>query len=986
MAVDLSHNIRFTRTDVTAVKLHKEYVLAGIGSSLYIYKKDTLKVVSIHDKILEGQKIYGIEIFEDGSTLLIFGGKQYIVLKRSNQESQLFDFSPGSTVCDDWLHSGTWLSSTKVALLTAHNVVQIWDVSKTPLLISQTIGKDNSILYSGLLVPLADDVLVFSGTVFSQIIISRCKKEKPLHHLDGHKGVIFSISCCLKKRIIVTTSDDRSVRIWSVGGIENCTIAQYWDCASITCVHELYGHSARVMRSCITDQYIVSVGEDSCICFWGDGILLKRVNHHQNAPIWSVSADGDHLVTGGGDYGIILHPLSTVTSFSDSEILKISEGTPKKIVFTARRNVVILKECGDLIYYNMIEKNETLCELKHESTYIMLSISLCKQIIAIADMCGNLNVFIENCKGPAYISKIISTKLSIDKILSMDWAGNRQLIICSGSEIYVIAAKSNDVEIISKHCLPYCKERWLTAAMIVDNLLVVGDRCGNIHFYMKEFNPIKTFNKVHGRYGPTSIKMESDEVITTGRDGTIKYFSISNNENRIKLISSQDVGFPWVEKYLNNGLICGFQERTFVITNKRNNTKIIEVPCGGGHRSWDIVSYFDKINDKYEDMIKLIYLKHSELNIITFQLSKIVTRDIIKGTHSKEINCLKSHILKFDGTRILFISGGEDTTLRISTFIEDNYQDEAILKQLSSVKTLKTYIINDNKLLIVSGGGRAQICIKSVNFSKNNNEINIKVEELVDYLVKGTDKERKGDKTWRNCSIDFDPETRIMDLEIIQTDKDTYNIYTGCSDAYIRSFQLQYNEEASFRYLGQVKYHKTCILKTHSIKYFDQIILITCSTRGEISFWDVNEMKTFLVITSNKSGINCIATRIISEDSIIIATGGDDNTIHIKLLNIQDKDFKTAKVTQSWTTDKFHCSQITGILIIDDIFVSTSIDQRITVFKLKEDNKEIEFIKQIMTDISDVQGIDLIKYSKNNITVCVFGKGVEVITIELKDE
>lgn len=100
-------------------------MFTGIGSSLYIYKKDTLKVVSIHDKILEGQKIYGIEISGDGSMLLIFGGKQYIVLKRSNQEFQLFDFSPGSTVCDDWLHSGTWLSSTKVALLTAHNVVQV---------------------------------------------------------------------------------------------------------------------------------------------------------------------------------------------------------------------------------------------------------------------------------------------------------------------------------------------------------------------------------------------------------------------------------------------------------------------------------------------------------------------------------------------------------------------------------------------------------------------------------------------------------------------------------------------------------------------------------------------------------------------------------------------------------------------------------------------------------------------------------------------
>ncbi|XP_045536034.1 WD repeat-containing protein 6 [Papilio machaon] len=979
MVVDLSRNIRFTRTDVTAVKLYEEYVIAGIGSSLFIYKKDTLEVVTIHHKILDGQKIYGIESSKDGSKLLIFGGKQFIIIERSNGEFQLFNFSPGS-ICDDWLHSGTWLSDNEVGLLTAHNVVQIWDISKEPVLISQTIGKDNSILYSGLLLPLTDDVLVLSGTVFSQIIIYRCKKEQPLHYLLGHKGVIFSISCCLKKRIIVTTSDDRSVRIWSViSSIDNCTISEYWDCASISCAQELYGHSARVMRSCISNKYIISVGEDSCICFWDyNGTLVKRFSIHQNAPIWSVSADDDHLVTGGGDCSVILHPLSTVNSFSDSEILKINDGNPKKIVFTARRNLVILKECGNLIYYDIIDKNETEYNLKNESTCILLSISLCKQIIAVVDMRGNLNIFIENCKGPAKITNVISTKLSIDKILSMDWAGNRHLVLCSGSgEIYVIASRNNEVEIISKHSLPNCKERWLTsAAMSTDNLLVVGDRCGNIHFYKKEeFNPLKTFSKVHGRYGPTSIRIKSNEIITTGRDSTLKYFSLVSNNDvyHIKLTSSKDVGFPWVEKCIegHDDLVCGFQERIFVISNIRNNAKLIEVPCGGGHRSWDVVRYIEKINDEYEEIIKLIYLKNSDINLITFQLSKIESKDVIKGTHSKEINCLKSHLPKIDESVVLFISGGEDTTLRISTSSKEvNFQDEVILKHLSSVRTLKTFLINNNKLLVVSGGGRAQICIKVINFSKNNDKIKILVEELIDYLVKGTDKERKGDKTWRNCAIDFDPETRIMDLEIVEIDKNIFNIYTGCSDAFIRIYQFKYDEEVSFKHLGQVKYHKTCILKTHCLNYLNQIILITCSTRGEICFWDVtepnaaNEIKTFLVITSNKSGINCVATRIISEDKVVIATGGDDNAIHIKLLSVQNKDFKTAKVTQSWSSDKFHCSQITGILIIDDIFISTSIDQRITVFKAKEDENDLEFVKQIMTDVSDVQGLDLIKYTE----------------------
>ncbi|XP_013166286.1 PREDICTED: WD repeat-containing protein 6 [Papilio xuthus] len=972
-------------------------LFTGIGSSFHIYKKDTLKVFSVFNKILHGQKINGIEPSKDGLNMFIYGGKHFTIVKRLNGQFESIDICLGSTVCDDWLHSGTWLSDTEVGLLSAHNVVQIWDVSGRPILRSETIGRDNSILYSGLLLPLLDDVLVLSGTVSSQIIISRCKKEQPLHYLLGHKGVIFSISCCLKKKIIVTTSDDRSVRIWSVyNSIENYAKSQYWDDANVTCLHELYGHSARVMRSCISEKYIVSVGEDGCICYWDyNGTLLKRLSNHQNAPIWSVSIDKDHLVTGGGDGSIILHPLTAITSFSETETVKISEGNPKKIFFTARRNAVILKESGNLIYYNIFEKEEIEFDLKHDNTYILISLSLCKQIIAVADICGNLTIFIENCKGTPTMTSIISTKLPIDKILSMDWAGNRHLVICSGSgDIYVIASKDNEVEIISKHLLPDCKERWLTAvALNIDNMLVVGDRCGNIHFYTKEeLNPFKTLNKVHGRYGPTSIRIKSNEVITTGRDSTLKCFSLllNNGVYNIKLTSTKDVGFPWVEKCIgHDDLFCGFHEQLFIITNVRNYAKLIEVSCGGGHRSWDVVRYINYLNFKCDEMIKFMYLKNSDINIMTFKLNKIVSKNIIKGTHTKEINCLKCYIPKIDNSIVLFISGGEDTTLRISTSSKEvNFQDEVILKHLSSVKTFKTFPINTNKLLVVSGGGRAQICIKTINLSKDGDKIIIKVEEFVDFLVKGTDKERKGDKTWRNCTIDFDPETRIMDLEIVEIDKNIFNIYTGCSDAFIRIFQFKYEEE-SFKQLGQVKYHKTCILKTHCIKYFDQTILITCSTIGEICFWDVtdpntsSEMENFLVLTSNKSGINCIATRIISEHKVIIATGGDDNAIHIQLLDIQNKDFKTAKITQSWSSDQFHSSQITGILIIDDFFISTSIDQRITVFKTIDENNDLKFVAQKMTDIADVQGMDFIQRSEYSATVCVYGKGLEVLSVPL---
>ncbi|XP_068617481.1 tRNA (34-2'-O)-methyltransferase regulator WDR6 [Battus philenor] len=968
------------RTDVTAVKLFEQFVIAGIGSSLYVHKKDTGKLVTIHHHILQSQKVYGIVPDKNRSKLLIFGGKQYRIFTRSNLEQNAFDFSPGIVNCNDWLHSGVWLADREIALLTAHNVVQIWDTTKSTI-ISQRISNDNSILYSGLLLPLLDDVLVFNGTVFSEVIISRCKKEQSLHHLVGHKGVIFSISCNPQKGIIVTTSDDRSVRIWSLISTNNdYETANYWDKLAISCIYELYGHSARVLRSCITEEYIISVGEDSGICFWDDkGKLLRKINAHHNAPIWSVDGDESHLITGGGDCSVILHPLTLATNYCNSESLKINEGSPKKLVFTARRNIVILEEKGNLIYCDINEKSEIVYKLKHESTYVMLCISTCKQIIAIADMSGNLDVFVENCKGPANICNIFSAKLPINNILSMNWAGNRHLILCSGNgDIYVIASCGSNVEIVSKFSLPRCKERWLTAAaMGFDNkLLIVGDRCGNIHFYQKDTDPIKTFSKVHGRYGPTTLNIKTNEMISTGRDGTVKYFSIINKNDvfHIKLTSSKDVGFPWVEKYIepHNNLICGFQERTFLINDLKNNSKVIEVNCGGGHRSWDVIRYVDNINDKYEEIIKFIYLKNSDVNIETFQLSKIVSRDIICGTHSKEINYLKSHKINIDDNVMFLISGGEDTTLRVSSVTGDlNFRDEVILKQLSSVRTLKTHRLDSEKLLLISGGGRAQISIRTIKFNVKDDEIKVAVEDLVDFLIKGTDKERKGDKTWRNCSVDFDPETRIMDLEIIKFDDRLFYIYAGCSDSLIRIFQFKYDTVVSFKSVGTLNYHKTCILTTHWLKHSDKSILISCSTRGEVCFWNVTKTnegtntddKPFFTTTANKSGINCFKTKFISETQLLIASGGDDNSIHIKLLKIND-DLSSVSVTHSWEFDKYHSSQITGLIIHDHVIITASIDQRVTVLKINESETSVVYFYQKTTDVADVQGIDIVNYNE----------------------
>ncbi|KAF9824397.1 hypothetical protein SFRURICE_002059 [Spodoptera frugiperda] len=984
------------RTDVTAVKFYKEYVLAGIGNTINIFDKVSTKLLQ-HLIGLNGQKIYGFVPSKCGTKILVFGGKQFTVITLVNSEgcdegNEVFCRVFKPVVCDDWLHSAVWVTDEVVALLTAHNVVQKWNTA-TQTLISQQPSHNNSILYSGLLLGLQDDVLVMAGTVFSEVIIHRASKDKALHHLKGHKGVIFSISYEPHRHTIVTTSDDRAVRIWgpNIPPAHTHNTVAYWEDIELVCIHEVYGHLARVMRSCITHDVIVSVGEDSAICYWDyEGNLLKKALTHQNGCIWSVDSDGTSLVTGGGDSGVILHPLTIATDYCQENIIDVGVTSPKKVLFTARHNLVIMDE-SNVIYYDVVNKNKTEHKLNHESTYKLLALSSCKQLIAVADMAGKLDVFVEKCKDEAFILNVVNTKLNVGKILSMQWAGNRHLVLCSGDgNITVLASNNASVEVYANFVLPNCKERWLTSSAIEpdNNRFIVGDRCGNIHVFVKgQNNPVKTFHKVHGRYGPTSINVRNNRIITTGRDGTIKYFSV--NGDVVKHMSSKDLAFEWVEKFLDKdeNIICGFQERVFVVYNVKENSKMLEVACGGGHRSWDAVRYFEKVNENYEEFIKLIYLKNSDINAVTFQLSKIVSRNVINGSHAKEINCLKSQKV---GDATVYITGGEDTTLRISSVdAEMNFKDEVSFKHLSSVRTLKTFPIDEteNHFLVLSAGGRAQLCIKDIKLSKEDNKINITSEELVDYLIRGTDKERKGNQTWRNCSIDFDPEMRIMDIDVIK-DKDRLIIFAGCSDSYVRVFAFNDNSK-KIEIIKVAKYHKTCILKTKCIKILNRNILITCTTRSEVTFWDVTEivnenLEPFFTTKTNKSGINSIATVNVSEDKVLVATGGDDNAIHTIVVEINVQNNKTsANVLHAWNSANNHSSQITGLIIVDDYLVSTSIDQRITLFRWKIDVAGIDcrFLTQSHTMVSDVQGMDLLEHDCETITVCVFGKGMEVIAV-----
>lgn len=64
--------------------------------------------------------------FSTKSKVLIFGGKQFRVVEVESENSLICTSNP--VICDDWLHSCIWTSLNKIAVLTAHNVVQVWNI------------------------------------------------------------------------------------------------------------------------------------------------------------------------------------------------------------------------------------------------------------------------------------------------------------------------------------------------------------------------------------------------------------------------------------------------------------------------------------------------------------------------------------------------------------------------------------------------------------------------------------------------------------------------------------------------------------------------------------------------------------------------------------------------------------------------------------------------------------------------------------------
>lgn len=194
---------------------------------------------------------------------------------------------------------------------------------------------------------------------------------------------------------ICTTSDDRSVRIWSVQtkNHSSLSVKNGWNDCNINLVHTLFAHTARVWKSLILEEHYMSAGEDSKLCVWNSqGELEKSFQLHQGGGLRGLhySKELDVVLTGGEDGGIMCmtHSAATCHTFPVSRQINSRAGCPLRVMFL-KKKILSTTAHGCLV----VEEQEAidLTELeKSFKNYCLLHASPCQEHVAVASLHGRL--------------------------------------------------------------------------------------------------------------------------------------------------------------------------------------------------------------------------------------------------------------------------------------------------------------------------------------------------------------------------------------------------------------------------------------------------------------------------------------------------------------------------------------------------------------------------------------------------------------------
>lgn len=661
------------------------------------------------------------------------------------------------------------------------------------------------------------------------------------------------------------------------------------------------------------------------------GKCVGKLKAGDGSSIRSIASSQEHIFGGSGNGSVkrflINQDSDKATKQADIE-LKDGD-VPKLLCFFSNSQLAILTQMGSLILRDDQGKSCVVFSDKDMENYALMKSNGENLYFA------TINGFLKWTNLPQ--TDLKSIKVFEGKIFALQLLRpSSRILICGPGGAMKLFQHDKEMKHVSDLILPPCKDqRWFSTAIEFHSKLLVGDRNGNLHIF-DAFNGclLQTLTKVHGRHGVGFVKqIDNSTFLTGGRDNMLKTFQFKSE--KADLTISQHLKVSWLEDLFQD-YVVGFHSSNFIIQSVSDGSNLVEVSCGGGHRSWD----FDGSN--------LAFVKDKRVFLCQNLVNTDDPKTFKNGLHTLCINCLTHFQM---GSKNYLITGGEDTMIKILKVDQSLKVEHTLRSHLSSIKCMDLIDLDTHEKLMVSAGGRAQFKVWLIKFNSDR----LTVTETASHMLKGNDKQRQ--RSWRDHDWIDDTETRYLSVLAKKIEKDQFQFVTACSDGVIRIFELV-SRKIALICETRVMQHPSL-----SLAWFKENI-VAADTIGQLTLYSSSLEEIGKVEQVHENGINSI---VVLKD--LIYTGGDDGGVSVS---------SSTKTLQN--VPQSHAAHVTGLKKIDPKHLaSCSVDQRVTLWSVSEHDGMISQRCQFFSHVPDVHSASSWTDQEGNRIVAVAGIGIELL-------
>jgi len=543
-----------------------------------------------------------------------------------------------------------------VAVGLAHNTVHIYNFPELPgelRLDSVITCGTRCITYSmEFLGSSLSSLMIASGTVENEILMWPVSQSTPqpetVHRLKGHEGVIFKVSFNKGGTLVASTSDDRTVRLWSHSS-HSTSSPQTPSIPNLLSPNSTYtllwtgwSHTSRVWDVTFTSSNtsLVSSGEDGTAKVWDveEGKVKAELKGHGAKSIWRVAvAEGDGnndiAVTGGNDGCAKIYNLDYHRVFNDPD-----------------------GEFGGFdVKLELPEKRQPLESKKKKSKFVIHSLfNLPSHPSTTVAITTSGDAFVTSSKknpptltqlslpdDPPSISNLTTTSSSVHprkpivafgfssgliKVISLTSSPPSTNNIPPNSDLHgvlhlaFIATLHNDCTLLSGHIkgivqqLDYKKgtlirtfdlssSKILSASLYVQGVgLFLGENRGTLSFYdlttvpvspSKPAPPTSQLPHLHPDSHLTKIAYDPKQrlIYTIGHNSTLTTSTLTSS---LSLSHNFNTNVPFAPAlthlYLlpsSDIIVGGFQSNNFILYNMTQSYQLMRFNCGGWRQSHD---------------------------------------------------------------------------------------------------------------------------------------------------------------------------------------------------------------------------------------------------------------------------------------------------------------------------------------------------------------------------------------------------------------